>query len=62
MRLFIDQDGNKFWAKNVKDLKRQVRGSCVRMMRDRKDGTTIHVGYVIGQQWLVEFAPVEKVV
>ena len=29
------------------------------MYQDKKDGSTVHVGYVIGQLWLTAFQPVE---
>lgn len=61
-RLFIDQYGNKFFAQTVKELRGQIGmgGSRVsRMYQDKKDGSTKAVGYVIGQHWLTEYAPVE---
>lgn len=62
-RLFIDQYGNHFYAHTVKELRRQIGmgGSAVtRMHVDRKDGSTITVGYVIGTHWLTMYAPVYK--
>jgi hypothetical protein len=61
-RLFVDQYGNRFYAQTVRDLRSQIGmgGSRVsRMYRDRRDGSTRAVGYVIGQHWLTEWAPVE---
>lgn len=58
-RLYIDQYGNRFGAKSVRELRKTIRGRCSKMYVDRKDGTTVHVGYVIGQHWLSMFAPVE---
>ena len=60
-RLFIDQYGNRFFAHTVKELRKQIGmgGSKVgKMYRDRKDGSTIHTGYIIGGHWLTMYAPV----
>ena len=60
-RLFIDQYGNRFYAHTVKELRKQIGagGSKVeKMYCDRKDGSTIHTGYVIGGHWLTMYAPV----
>lgn len=60
--LYIDQWGSKFWANTVRDLRKQVGmgGSKVsKMYQDKKDGTTVHVGYVVGQHWLTAFKRVE---
>lgn len=62
-RLFIDQYGNRFFARTVKELRKQIGmgGSKVeKMYVDRKDGSTIHTGYVIGGHWLSMYAPVYK--
>lgn len=62
-RLFIDQYGNKFFVNTVKELRRQIGmgGSKVeKMYCDRKDGSVIHAGYVIGKHWLSMYAPVYK--
>lgn len=61
-RLFLDQYGNRFFARTVAELRKQIGmgGSRVsRMYCDRKDGTTVAVGYVVGQHWCAEYAPVE---
>jgi len=58
-RLFVDQYGNQFGAKTVRELRQQVGGRCSKMYRDSKDGTTWHTGYVIGQHWLTMYAPVK---
>lgn len=60
--LFIDQWGNRFWAKTVKALRAQIAGGGSRvgkMYRDKKDGRVVHVGYVIGEHWLTAYQPVE---
>ena len=62
-RLYINQYGEKYFAKSIKELRRKVEngGSRVsKMYIDRKDGNeTIHIGYVIGKHWLTAYAPVE---
>jgi hypothetical protein len=60
MRLFIDQWGHRFYVDTIKELREQVRGRCSKMYIDRKDGTAAHIGYVIGQHWLTEYARVER--
>ena len=60
-RLFIDQYGNKFFASTVKELRSKIGmggSSVLKMYVDRKDGSTVHVGYVIGQHWLSMYTPV----
>ena len=59
--LYIDQYGNRFWAKTVRELRQNVGGGRVsKMYRDKRDGRTVHVGYVIGQHWLSAYSPVER--
>lgn len=60
--LFIDQHGNRYYARTVKELRAQIGGGgsrVGRMYADKKDGRTVAVGYVIADQWLNEYAPVE---
>ncbi len=59
-RLFVDQYGNRFYAATRKELKAQIPGRIGIMYADKKDGRTVRIGYVIGQHWLREYAPVEK--
>lgn len=63
MRLFIDQWNQHFTVNTVKELKTKhcLRGKVSKMYVDKKDGTTAHIGYVVGQHWLREFQPVERV-
>jgi len=61
--LWIDQYGNRFYAATLKELRVQIGmgGSRVsKMYCDKKDGSTVCTGYVIGQHWLSHFTPVEK--
>lgn len=60
--LYLDQWGNKFTASSVRELRGQIGmgGSRVsKMFREKQDGRTVHVGYVIGRHWLEAFQPVE---
>jgi len=61
--LYLDQYGNKFHANTVKELRSKIGmgGSRVsKMYVDKKDGHTVHIGYVIGQHWLTQYTPIEK--
>jgi hypothetical protein len=59
-RLCINQYGVKIWAKTLKELREQSEGGRVsKMYQDKKDGSVVHVGYVIGPHWFSVFAPVE---
>lgn len=58
-RVFIDQWGQKFYAHTIKELRQQVGGGSVHIMyRDYKDGHVERIGYVIGEHWMREYAPV----
>jgi hypothetical protein len=60
--LYLDQYGNRFWAKTIKELRNQIGmgGSKVsKMYQGKKDGSTVHTGYVVGQHWLTAFKRVE---
>ena len=59
MTLYLDQRGNPFWAKTLKELREQVKGAVNKMYVDKKDGSTKHVGYVIGDHWLTAHIPYE---
>jgi hypothetical protein len=61
--LYIDQFGNRIWARTVNELRSQIgRGTSrvSKMYADKLDGRTVHTGYVIGKHWLAAYAPVEK--
>jgi hypothetical protein len=59
-RLFVDQYGNRFYARTRKELKAQIPGRVSIMYIDKMDGRVVRCGYVIGQHWLTEYAPVER--
>lgn len=61
--LYLDQYGNPFWARTVQALREQIAngGSTVhKQYADKRNGSTIHNGYVIGPLWLTAYAPIEK--
>ena len=60
MRLYLDQWGNKYFAKTVKELCKKVGYSKARRMYvDRKNGEVRHIGYVVGPHWLTAYIPYE---
>ena len=49
--LFLDQYGQPIWARTVEELRAEVGGGrASKMYTDKKDGSTVHVGYVIGRR------------
>lgn len=58
--LYIDQWGNKWWAKTVRELRQAVGGRLSKMYVDKKDGTPVHVGYVVGRHWCKAYRRVEN--
>lgn len=61
MLLYLDQYGGRYFASTVKELREKVGGGRVsKMYRDLKDGSTVHVGYVIGEYWLEAFEPFRR--
>lgn len=60
MRFFIDQYGKCHRAATVRELRQNLGGRCSKMYVDKKDGTTVHIGYVVGQLWLTEVQRVER--
>lgn len=57
LMLYIDQWGNHWWARTVKELQKQLGGHVSKMYMDFKDGTTAHTGYVVGKHWCTAYAP-----
>ena len=58
--LFVSQWGDRFYAASRKELKEQVPGKVSIMYRDKKDGSSVRCGYVIGNLWLTQYEPVER--
>jgi hypothetical protein len=58
--LYLDQYGNKWLARTVRELREKIGGGRVsKMYVDKKDGRTVHNGYVIGQHWCTAFVHLE---
>lgn len=57
--LYLDQFGNRWHASTVRELRQQIGGRVSKMYRDKPDGRTVHIGYVVGQHWCNAYAPVE---
>jgi hypothetical protein len=58
--LWIDQYGKPVWARTIAELRERAGGGKVsKMYNDKKDGRTMHTGYVIGHRWFTRYAPVE---
>lgn len=60
--LYVDQYGNRYYSKTVKELRSKILGGGSRiskMYRDCKSGKTVHCGYVVGGRWLTAYQPVE---
>jgi hypothetical protein len=59
-KLYLDQYGNRFYARTLKQLKAQISGRVSIMYRDQMDGLTVRAGYVIGQHWLTAYIAFEQ--
>ena len=58
--LYRDQWGNCWHAATVRELRQKIGGGRVsKMYRDKRDGSVVHVGYVVGRHWCNAYAPVE---
>lgn len=63
LMLYLDQWGNRWFARTVGELREQIgMGGCrvSKMFRDCKDGGAVHVEYVVGQHWCEAFQPVRR--
>lgn len=50
--LHVDQFGNRYYARTLKELRKQIPGKVSRMFFEDKSGNVYHCGYVIGKRWL----------
>ncbi len=58
--LYLDQYGDPILARTVKELREKVGGGKVsKMYVDKLDGTTKHVGYIVGRHWFRAYRPIE---
>ncbi len=53
---YIDQHNNVFYARSRKELNEQLPGKVQLMYCDKKDGTVLKIGYVIGHHWLTKYS------
>lgn len=60
IKLYVDQYGKKFYAPSLAELRKQIPGRASPMYVDKKDGSTMRVGVVIGNHWLIEYLPNEQ--
>ena len=58
--LYRDQYGAAVWAKSARELQRIVHGRLSKMYLDKRDGRTMHIGYVVGARWFQAYIPYEK--
>ncbi len=67
MHLWIDQHGEKIWACTRRELVAahnerygtKTHHTVAKMYMHKKDGRTVHCGYVVGDRWYSRYAPVE---
>jgi hypothetical protein len=60
LMLYMDQYGKHWYARSVRELHRKLGGHRpAKMYVDKKDGSTVHIGYVVGRHWCTMFVPVE---
>ena len=57
--LLIDQYGQPVWARTLAELRQKVPGRVSKQYADKKDGRTVHNGYVVGSRWFTAFQPIE---
>ena len=60
----IDQYGNQHYLPGVHPRKELLQimdcKHAAKMYRDKKDGSVVHVGYVVAGKWFTLYQPVEK--
>jgi hypothetical protein len=60
LMLYRDQWGNILFARTTRELQAEAGGGRIaKMYTDKKDGTTVQVGYIVGRRWLTAYQPVE---
>ena len=60
--LYVSQYGSIYQARTLKELRAILEegGHVSKMYMDKKDGSSVHVGYVIGRLQLTKYVPFEK--
>lgn len=60
MILWVDQYGQKIWARTIKELREKCGGGKVsKMYEEFKDGS-FQVGYGVGSRWFSAFLPMRR--
>ncbi len=62
-KLWIDQYGNRFWAKTITQLKadRSIPGAIFKIyFEDAATGETFQTGWGIGKHWFDVYTPMRK--
>ena len=60
--MYVDQYGNAISASSVRELCRRAgyaRGGAKLMYCDKKDGTVVRTGYIVGRHWFMAYVPYE---
>jgi hypothetical protein len=62
--LYIDQYGQRLWAKTVSELREKAGGGrvfkiYVDKIAGEHAGQSVHCGYGVGARWFNAYAPVE---
>lgn len=58
--LYVSHHGQRMLVRTVRELQRRSGGgSASRMYVDKKDGSVVHVGYVVGRTWWTAYVPFE---
>lgn len=62
LMLYLDQYGNRWFARTVAELRAQIGGggSRVSKMYAERAGGDVHTGYVVGPHWCTAFEPVAR--
>ena len=61
-KLWIDQHGQRIWARTAKELREKAGGGKIsKMYADGKEGGVFHTGYVIGRRWFNGYTPMREV-
>jgi putative component of toxin-antitoxin plasmid stabilization module len=58
-RLFLDQFGDIVIARTVRELREKCGGGKTTRMYIDRNGLAVKAGYVVGNRWFTEYAPVE---
>ncbi len=60
LMLYVDQYGMMHYATSVRELGKKIGGKPNKMYIERPDGSTVQIGYVVGDSWCTAYTPWEK--